>query len=131
MQTNRTRLPGNGALRRCENELRLRRAAEREGERLHGLRDEPVEGERSAFVGDLDQAGLTQNLQVVRDRRLREAERVELAGAGVALAREAIDDREPRRIRERLEPRRETLELLRLERGRPGGAAGDCGDLLH
>src|SRR5215475_5740109 len=131
MQTKRTLSAGNGALGGRENELGLARAAEREGQRLHRLRNETVEREGAAPVGDLDQAGLAQDLQVVRDRRLREAERVELADAGRVPARQAVDDRKPRRVSERLEAGREAFELLRLERGGAGGAAGDRHELLH
>src|SRR5262245_11952507 len=66
MQTKRTLSAGNGALGGRENELGLARAAEREGQRLHRLRNETVEREGAAPVGDLDQAGLAQDLQVVR-----------------------------------------------------------------
>src|SRR6476660_372755 len=66
MQTKRTFSAGNGALRGRQHELGLRRTAKREGERLDGLRNEAIEGERAALVGDLDQAGLTEHLQMVR-----------------------------------------------------------------
>src|SRR4029453_14400161 len=82
MQTKRTFSAGNGALCGREDEIRLWRAAEREGERLDGLRNEAIEEVRAALVGDLDQAGLAQDLQGGRDRRLGEAQRVELAHAG-------------------------------------------------
>ena len=50
----------------------LGRAAERERELLDRLGHEPVVDPRSALPRDLDQAGLAQDLQVVRDRRLGE-----------------------------------------------------------
>src|SRR5262245_54951730 len=131
MQTKRVRLAGNRAFRGRKHDFRLRRAAKRERERLHGLRHEPVERVGPAPEGNLDQPGLPKDFEMVRDRRLREAERVELADAGVALARQTIDDRQTRRIGERFEPRREVLELLRLERWRTRRAAGYRGDLLH
>ena len=81
MQTKRTFSAGNGALRGREHELRLRRTAEREGERFDSFGNEPVEGKGASPVRDLDQAGLAQDLQVMGDRRLGEAERVELADA--------------------------------------------------
>src|SRR6476660_4852039 len=125
MQTKRTLSAGNGALRGREHELWLRGTAERERERFHSLGNEPVEGKGASPVRDLDQAGLAQDLQVMRDRRLREAERVELADARGIPVRQPVDDREPRRVGERLEAHREALELVRLERRGAGAAARD------
>src|SRR5438309_11593771 len=112
MQTKRTRLAGNRALGRGEDELRLPGAAERERECFDRFRDEPVVDPRSAALRDLDQPGFTQDSEVMRDRRLREAEGLELADAGVATSGEPVDDREPGGVRESLEPRGQLFELL-------------------
>src|SRR5687768_16653674 len=114
MQTKRTLSAGNRALGRREDELRLRRAAERERERFHRLGNQPIEVPRLALVGDLDQPRLAKHLQMMGDGRLGEPERLELAYTSVTAARQAIHDREPSWIGERLEARGQTLELPRL-----------------
>src|SRR6266550_673614 len=98
----------------CERPSELRS----EGKRLDGLGHKPVEDPGAALARDLDQPRFAKDAEVVRDRRLREAERVELADAGVSAACEPVHDREPRRIGECLEARREILELLCTERRR-------------
>src|SRR5713226_5097205 len=131
MQTKRTLLAGNGTLGGGENQVGLGSAAERKRERLDGLGHEPVEDARPTLLRYFDQPGFSQHAQMMRDGRLREAQRCELAYAGDVSISEPVDDREPGRIRERLETGREVLELLRAQRRGAGRAAGNCRDLLH
>ena len=72
MQTNRTRLAGNRAPGGREDELRRPCPTQREGKRLDGLGNEPVEDPCLPLVRDLDQPRLAQDAEVVRDRRLSE-----------------------------------------------------------
>src|SRR4051794_9243767 len=131
MQTNRTFSAGNGRLGGREDERGPRGAAERERQRLDRLGDEPVEEERPALARDLDQPRLTEDLEAVGDRRLREPQRVDLADARLLAAGETDDERGPRGVGERLEAGRKALELPRPERRGAGRAAGDGRELLH
>jgi len=71
----------------------------------------------------LHEPGLAQQLQVVRDRRLGEVEGgVQVADAALARG-EPVDDRDPRRVGERLEARRQALGIGGIERLRRRAAA--------
>ena len=72
----------------------------------------------------VDETGLTEHLQMVGDRRLREVERVdEIADADLAGCGQLVDDRDARRVGERLELRRELVALVHRQRLRRRAAA--------
>ena len=121
----KARLPGDGPFAGDEYSFGRRAAADREGELLHRLRHQTVEGESPSLAGNLDQAGFPQDAQVVGDGRLRQPEEAgQVAGAHLAPACELVHDRHPRRIGERLEPLCERLGRPLRERRRTGGTAG-------
>src|SRR6266496_5704183 len=98
----RRALPGDGPFAGDEYAFRRRAAADREGELLHRLRHQTVEGESPSLAGDLDQARFPQDAQVMGDGRLRQPEEAgQVAGAHLATACELVHDRHPGRIGER------------------------------
>jgi hypothetical protein len=100
------------------------RAAECERELADCLRHQAVVDPRAALAGDLDEPDLAQHLQVVRDRRLGEAERAdEVADAYLVGSGQAVDDRHPARVGQRLEARRQRLRHVLVERRGAGAAA--------
>src|SRR3954447_18284249 len=100
-----------------------------DGELLDGRADEGVIGPSASLLA-LEQARVVQLLQMVRDRRLRQAERpLEVAAADRLVARrDQVDDPNARRIAEGAEDRRRRLGLLVAE-GR-GGKRRTTGDGL-
>src|SRR3954470_7883398 len=118
-------LPGDGSLAGDEHALRCRAAADRERELLHRIRHEPVERPGAASARDLDQPGFLQNAQMMRNRRLRKTEPPsQLAGTDLALAGDPVDDRDPSRVGESLEPPGEGFGGPLRQRRCAGGAAG-------
>src|SRR5256885_14885843 len=73
----------------------------------------------------LDQAGLPEHAQVMRDGLLRQAERLgEQASAGFAGSRDAIEDRHACRVGERLEAQGEPFGVRAVERRAGADASG-------
>jgi hypothetical protein len=108
--------------------------AERQRELRHRLGDEPVVHPGAALARDLDEPGLAQHPQVVRDGRLRQAERPdEVADADVLGACQPVDDRHAARIGERLETVGQRAGSRPFQRRRSRGATGASHDrqLLH
>ena len=98
----------DAALREQETAVRL--------QHRHRLGHEPVVRPRPSSRR-LDEPRLAQDLEVVRDRRLRELEGLgEVADTDLVSRRERVDDRNPRRIGERLETRRELFSGGAIER---------------
>ena len=89
---------------------------------------QPVVDPRPALARDLDEPGLAQHFQVVRDRRLGQAERAdEVADADLVRAGQPVDDRHAARVGQRLEPRRAAPARRRPSSGGdPGQQHGAC-----
>src|SRR4051794_38251485 len=103
--------------RRCRCRRRARvSSAQRAAQRVDRLRDEAVVRPR-ASPARVDETRLAEDLEMVRDRRLRELERRrEIADTDLVRSRENVDDRHAGRIGERLEPRCELLARVTVER---------------
>ena len=90
-------------------------------ERSHGVGIEGEVGPPPALL-PLDEAGVEQLLQVVRDRWLREPD-PELADADVLGAGEPVDDRDAGRVGQRLEVCGQPLGVVARKRRCPRRAA--------